>query len=423
MSAARKLFSFRSLDRSIFLAALGTVAFYTVVSLPAMQGSLLAHYTTEHAVEYVIVALFIWGLADVVLKMLALPREMLATRQELLPAQTGRVPTTQATTLLDGVQSLPQWLVQSRIGRRVVKALSYVKENGSAVDFDKHLRHLGEQDHKQTEANYTLIRFVVALTPILGFFGTVIHFGTAIGSFTLDDNSKLSILTRELGTGFNTTAVALAAALTMTFAMFLCQRIERSLNTTIDLAVEAELVNRFEVKEASVLPFLAAAETANREALEMQTQTFEKQVQLWSTALDRLFAQFHQRHEQEVGRWQTALDELQKRHEQYDAEREKRLRQAYTLIDQRQDQHLTQIDAAVEKALAFRSEVAELLQALTVVAKGEGRLVELQATLTNNLRVLHETRQIDSAMHGLTAAIHLLTARDRGSLHDSAKAA
>ena len=34
--------------------------------------------------------------------------------------------------------------------------------------------------------------------------------------------------------------------------------------------------------------------------------------------------------------------------------------------------------------------------------------------LTDNLRVIHETQQIDDALHGLTAAIHLLTARHQG---------
>ena len=49
------------------------------------------------------------------------------------------------------------------------------------------------------------------------------------------------------------------------------------------------------------------------------------------------------------------------------------------------------------------------------IAQGEGRLLELQATLSDNLRVIHETRQIEDAVHGLTGAIHLLTARSSDS--------
>jgi hypothetical protein len=57
------------------------------------------------------------------------------------------------------------------------------------------------------------------------------------------------------------------------------------------------------------------------------------------------------------------------------------------------------------------------------IARGEGKLVELQGVLTDNLRLLHETLQIDEALHALTAAIHLLTARQRPmGLQDSAAA-
>ena len=43
--------------------------------------------------------------------------------------------------------------------------------------------------------------------------------------------------------------------------------------------------------------------------------------------------------------------------------------------------------------------------------RGEGELVKLQAVLNQNLHGIRETQQIDQALHGLSAAIHLLTAR------------
>ena len=52
-----------------------------------------------------------------------------------------------------------------------------------------------------------------------------------------------------------------------------------------------------------------------------------------------------------------------------------------------------------------------LARSLETIACGEGKLAETQAVLADNLRVLRETQQIDEALHGLTAAIHLMTAR------------
>ena len=69
-----------------------------------------------------------------------------------------------------------------------------------------------------------------------------------------------------------------------------------------------------------------------------------------------------------------------------------------------------QIDR-LDKAGLLRNDFAVVVNAIQEIAQGEGRLLELQATLSDNLRVIHETRQIEDAVHGLTGAIHLLTAR------------
>ena len=424
MSADRKPLSFRTLDPSLILATIGTIAFYVVMSLPAMHGTILARYTTEHAVEYVIVALSIWGVIDIILKLLAFPREIVATRRDWLPARVGREPAGNAKSMLDQIRAQPAWLAESRIGKRFAQALTFVVEKGSADGYGEHLRYLADQEDNHSHANYTLIRFVIAVTPILGFLGTVVHFGTAIGGFSfVDMDDKLPAIVAEMGTAFNTTTVALAAAMTMMFSMFLCERIERGLVATIDRTVECELLNRFEVKDPSVVPFLAAVEDANQEALRAIAATLAKQIDTWSQALDGLFQRFDERQRQETHRWQEALKEARDRHEAYDATREERLRQLLSLVDARQDKHMAQIQSALERAMSFRDDIGDLVKTLSNIARGEGKLVELQASLADNLRVLHETRQIDGALHGLTAAIHLLTARNRQvGLHDSAAA-
>ena len=58
----------RTMDISFGLAVLFTIAYYWVITRPAMHGTMLQRYTTEHNVEYVIVAAFIWGLTDTVVR-------------------------------------------------------------------------------------------------------------------------------------------------------------------------------------------------------------------------------------------------------------------------------------------------------------------------------------------------------------------
>ena len=64
--------------------------------------------------------------------------------------------------------------------------------------------------------------------------------------------------------------------------------------------------------------------------------------------------------------------------------------------------------------------IAGLVAALEGIARGEGRLADLQSSLAENLRVIHTAGQIDEALHALTAAVHLLTARGRPPGHRDA---
>ncbi len=414
MSQTSKTTLARALDPSFILGAVGTIAFYAVMHQPSMRETMLYRYTTEHAVEYVIVALFIWGLMDVFLKVTKLPREKLALGFDWLPARNGREPASNAQTLLDGIQKQPRWLQESKVGKRLIAAITFVTEKGSAEDYREHLQYLADQDEDTAHSNYSLIRFVSGISPVLGFLGTVIHFGTALSGISFDDLvERLPGVVSEMGSAFNTTTVALAAAMTMMFSLFVCERIERGIVHAIDRLVERELLNRFEIKDPSILPFLSVVESANKEALNAINTTLKGQVEIWGQALAGLFKLFDDRQKQELQSWQQALAVLQERHQQYDSNLESRLGQTVSLVDAKQEKQLAHIQATLERAISLKDDFSGLIKSLDTIARGEGQLAETQAVLSQNLRVIRETQQIDEAMHGLTAAIHLLTARHR----------
>lgn len=409
-------------DPSLVFAVVSTLAYYAVVFQPALKGGLLYRYTTEHPVEYVIVFMFFWCMIDILLKLGGFPRELLAVRHEWIAHRTGREPATSAAGLLATVESQSPWMLESRIGRRLVAALSFITETGSAEGLSDHLRYLAEQDEDHTHERYSLVRFVVAVTPVLGFLGTVVHFGTALSGLSFAGMDEgLSHVVSEMGTAFNTTTVALGAAMLGMFSLFLCERVEYSFVGRINRYVERELANRFEEQDAKLTPFLSILKSANAEAQAAIARSLNQQVEVLSKSLDSLFQQFDQRQQVEESRWQHTLTALHEQHQRWDSEREERLREILTLVDARSDKHMEQVQAALQEATSFSSEVGSLVTSMNTIARGEGRLVELQATLTDNLRVIHETNQIDGALHGLTAAIHLLTVRNGGlSLKDAA---
>lgn len=414
MSETRKNPVLRALDGPFVLAAACTIAFYTWMHTDMMRGGMIYRYTTEHAVEYVIVALSFWGVIDILGKLAAFPREIMALRQPILPERKGREPAANATALLAAIGALPARTRLSRIGRRYVQALQYVVDNGGAPDYRDYLRTISAEDADRAAAQYTLVRFVVRIAPVLGFLGTVVHFGTALNGVDFNKmDGQLSVIVSEMGQAFNTTTVALGASMFMMFAQFVCESIDRAIIHSIDRQVERDLLTRFESRDANMLPFLGVIRSANEEALAAMTATLQSQSGALTQALDGVLARFDHRQQQDAGAWTQALDMLATRHETFDALREERLRQVLELVEDRQEKFMGHMQGSLEKVAALRDDFGGLVDTLHGIARGEGRLVELQTVLSENLRVIHETRQIDDALHGLTGAIHLLTARHK----------
>ncbi len=240
-------------------------------------------------------------------------------------------------------------------------------------------------------------------------------------------SEKLPTVVGEMGTAFNTTSVALIAAMTMMFSLFVCQRIERSMLQAIDRLVDRELLRRFEFKDPSITPFLSAEQAANDEALATINATLQRQIEVWMAALDSVFpanasttasstnwatGNRCSKHSNNVTKPTTSRSTNSSAN---------RSRWSWKRAA-RQPVRTAAGPARAGRRGRRRDDFATFLKTLDDIARGEGRLVELQDSLSENLRVLHETQQIDKALHGLTAAIHLLTARHHQSGPHSAAA-
>lgn len=400
------------LDLPMLVAAILTVVFYVVINRPAFNGSIIHRYTTEHIVEYVVVTFFIWGLVDVLFKACGFPLEFLALRQPSLPLRLAREPVTNVESLDADLQSRPKWFLESRLGRRLTAAIDYIQQKESAEGFEDHLRYLAQQDDDQTHANYALIRFICWVAPVLGILGTVIHFASAFVGMAPDQvTDNLQTIMGEIGTAFSTTTVALAAAITMMFSLFLCERAERGLIHAINQRVDGELLSRFEVVDESLTPFLQAVQAGSRTTLDTLDGTLKRQLQIWSTAFNQLQQESDKRLQNHAQLWEQSLAKVHQRFEQSDRERDQKLTKLLTDLGSQRGEQQSQLQAVVGQISGLQTHFAALVEALSGLMRGEGELVKLQQILTQNLHGIRETQQLDQALHGLTAAIHLLTAR------------
>jgi len=105
---------------------------------------------------------------------------------------------------------------------RILMALSNLRNLGRVTDVDDILRSIAEQDESSLETSYGLVQGFVWAIPVLGFIGTVLGLSQSIGAFSQVLTSSTEIIsltdglrevTAGLGTAFDTTLVALVAAL------------------------------------------------------------------------------------------------------------------------------------------------------------------------------------------------------------------
>lgn len=118
---------------------------------------------------------------------------------------------------------------------RVECALSNLKNIGRVADVSSFLNNLAKNDADYTESTYTLPKGLIWAIPVTGFIGTVLGLSQAVGGFgaVVAGGADLDALKTALGgvTGglaiaFETTLIALVAALIIQLLMTLLQQKE-----------------------------------------------------------------------------------------------------------------------------------------------------------------------------------------------------
>lgn len=372
--------------RSLVPGALATILFYVMVQAPIFHGSALLRCTTEHVTEYAIVALFFWVNVDLFLSFLNSRMNQKGIANEWIPARSGLEEPTLAGALLDKVRTGPRFLFDTMISRRLRAALTFVNERQSIVGFREYLNDLAARDVEEVLTRYSFPKFITALLPILGLLGTVVHFGSSLSGLTLDGlTEKIPEIVGGIGTAFSTTCTALTASISTMIIRFLIERQDELQVLKIDSFMEDELLHRFTASDSSLKPFLDALSESQQTSLVVLGQFEQRLAQEWSDRLARI-------NEQVIKTDKTREDQF------------RQLLKKAESAQQAQILELQGVRAEFKESSNLLLEVADALNQ-------DGHLQQLQEQLVQNLTALRQSQQFENAMHELTGAIHLLTAR------------
>ncbi len=226
---------FTSVNKTLtfLLGLLLTVLFYGVVIF-GLQRLPQAQWFTDMFLHrgicpYPTMLFFFWALAILFLKGRKLALQSEALLLSAVPQQPDfELTPASARQVLDRIHGLVDHPTHFILLNRIERALSNLRNIGQVSDVSNILKTQADYDEEQITSSYSLVNGFVWAIPVLGFIGTVLGLSQAIGSFglTLQAGGDLSGIkqslqgvTAGLATAFETTLIALVAALVVQLLM------------------------------------------------------------------------------------------------------------------------------------------------------------------------------------------------------------
>lgn len=237
-----------------FVAAVLTAGFYGALS-PFPNAQFAQVFTRRGPFQYVAVFISFWALLLVLVKWSKIRVQGKALDfKDLVPAEADFVlsrPT--VGPVLGRLRQACDDPSRFILFRRIELALANLKNMGQVGDLDDVLQSLASNDEDVMESSYSLVKGLIWAIPVLGFIGTVLGLSRAIGKFggVLAEAQNIEALrpvlqgvTSGLATAFDTTFVALIAALAIQLLLVMVRQSEERLMARCKNYCQQHLVGR-----------------------------------------------------------------------------------------------------------------------------------------------------------------------------------
>lgn len=212
---------------ALLIAGALTIGFFVLIIFGARSWEPTHHFARvfleRGPTQYVTTAFFFWALAMLWMKSRKVKFQRKAFNLPIMPSDPSFClsPDT-ARSVLHRLHELVDNPMHFAVLNRIERALSNLDNMGNTSDMTAILKIQSENDESQVASSYGFIHGLMWAIPVLGFIGTVLGLGQAIGAFgmTLQQDGdlagikdSLTFVTGGLSTAFDTTLVALVMAL------------------------------------------------------------------------------------------------------------------------------------------------------------------------------------------------------------------
>lgn len=239
------------------LAIVITVLVYGVlVSSPSVLSPI---FLDRGPTQYCVVFLSAWSISILMIKWQKLRLQRQALQISIVPQENTFVLTPATAHIVsENAYASADHPDRFMLLNRILVAISNLKNIGRIGDVDEILRSQAEREESMMESSYALLRGFIWAVPVLGFIGTVIGLSGAIGNFgvVLDEaadfqavTNGLRNITADLATAFETTLVALVAALGLQMIVTFVKKSEEDFLDECSEYCLRHIVNRLRITE------------------------------------------------------------------------------------------------------------------------------------------------------------------------------
>lgn len=247
----------------LLIACLMTAVFFTIIVFGASAWPPTQHlariFLERGPTQYITTAFFFWALALLWMKSRKVGFQRKAFNLPIMPNDPSFClsPET-ARSVLHRLHELVDNPMHFAVLNRIERALSNLDNMGNTSDMTAILKIQSENDESQVASSYGLIHGLMWAIPVLGFIGTVLGLGQAIGAFGLtlaqEGNiagikDSLTLVTGGLSTAFDTTLVALVMALILQLLVSFLQGSESDWLDSCNEYCSRKLAGRLRLRE------------------------------------------------------------------------------------------------------------------------------------------------------------------------------